>query len=135
MMASRRIVLHFSANIVEQPIIYRLAKDYDLVFNIVKANISPQMEGTLVMELSGERYEEGVEYLKSQGVLVRPLTEQIIRNPDKCISCGACTAICPTGALHLERPSMEVDFDSNLCVLCQFCTKACPLKAMEVHFN
>ncbi|MBC7342378.1 MAG: 4Fe-4S binding protein [Clostridia bacterium] len=134
-MPSRRIVLRFNASIVDKPVIYRLVKDYDLVFNILKANVTPQMEGTLVMELSGERFQEGLDYLANSGVTIEPLGEQIVRNAEKCVSCGACTAICPTGALSLERPSMQVEFKDELCVVCQLCTRACPLKAMEVRFS
>ena len=131
-MSPKRIVLRFAADIADKPIIYRLARDFDLVFNIIKANVNPQREGTMVLELTGEKYDLGLEFLKSQGVRVQPLTEEVIRNEEKCTSCGACTAICPTGALHLERPSMEVRFDSDNCIVCQLCLKICPLKAMEV---
>lgn len=133
-MTSKKIVLRFNAANVDEPIIYRLAKDYDLVFNILKANVSPQLEGSLVMELSGERYQEGLAYLEERGVSVQPLSQEVVRNEERCTSCGACTAICPTGALHLTRPAMEVEFDQDECVICQLCVAACPVRAMEVHF-
>ncbi|HUW65636.1 MAG TPA: NIL domain-containing protein [Spirochaetia bacterium] len=133
-MTRRKIVLRFDAANVDEPIIYRLARDYDLVFNILKANVSSQMEGSLVMELTGERYQEGLAYLKEQGVDVQPLNQEVVQNQERCTSCGACTAICPTGALHLARPAMQVEFDRDECVLCQLCVAACPVKAMEVHF-
>ncbi|MCL6634347.1 MAG: 4Fe-4S binding protein [Peptococcaceae bacterium] len=133
-MAPKKIILRFSKDISDKPIIYRLVKDYDLVINIIKANVNPNKEGTMVLELTGEKYDQGLEYLQGQGVRVQPLAEEVFRNEEKCISCGACTDICPTGALHLERPSMEVKFDSENCVLCQICLKVCPYKAMEVRF-
>ncbi|MDD4170513.1 MAG: NIL domain-containing protein [Desulfotomaculaceae bacterium] len=131
-MASKKVVLRFGEDISENPIIYHLAKDYDLIFNILRANVNPNKEGTVVLELSGEQYEEGLAFLKSQGVRVQPLAENVTRNEAKCTSCGACTAICPTGALYVDRPSMEVGFNSDKCVVCTICLKVCPVRAMEI---
>ncbi|RJQ24875.1 MAG: 4Fe-4S dicluster domain-containing protein [Peptococcaceae bacterium] len=133
-MSPKKIVLRFGGDISDKPIIYRLAKDYDLVFNIVKANVNPQKEGTMVLELTGERYDQGLAFLQSEGVKVQSLTEEVVINKEKCTSCGACTAICPTSALYLHRPSMEVDFNGDDCVVCQLCLKVCPVRAMEVRF-
>ncbi len=66
------------------------------------------------------------------GVTIEDLNREIIRNEDKCVMCGACTAICPTSALKLERPSMEVSFNGDECVVCELCIKVCPVRAMEV---
>lgn len=134
-MAPKRTFLRFSADISDKPIIYRLVKDYDLIINILKANVNPQKEGTMVLEITGDRYNEGLDYLRQQGVVVQPLIEGIKRNEERCTMCGACTAICPTGALYIERPGMEVHFQEDNCIVCQLCTKACPMRAMEVHFN
>lgn len=133
-MAPQKVVLRFSADIADQPMIYKLVKDYDLVINILRANVNPQKEGTMVMDISGEKTEAGIEYLRSVGVGVQSLTEEIIQNEDKCVSCGSCTAICPSGALFIERPDMTVRFESDRCVVCHLCLKACPMRAMEVLF-
>ncbi len=132
-MSPKRIVLRFGADISDKPVIYRLVKDFNLVVNIVKANVNPRKEGTMVLEITGEQWDQGLVYLRSQGVAVQDLTEEIIRNEEKCVMCGACTAICPTGALFLERPSMEVHFDGDHCIVCQLCLKVCPMRAMEVR--
>ena len=131
-MAPKKVVLRFSSDNSDKPIIYRLVKDFDLMVNIVKANVNPQKEGTMVLEITGEQVDVGMNYLRDHGVQVENLTQDIIRNDEKCIMCGACTAICPTNALYLERPSMEVGFNSDSCVVCQLCVKICPVKAMEV---
>lgn len=132
-MSPKKIVLRFGPDISDKPIIYRLVKDYDLVVNIVKANVNPQKEGTMVLEISGEQADSGMEYLRGSGVQVEALTRDIVRDGDKCTMCGSCTDICPTGALYIDRPSMEVGFDSDKCVVCQLCLKICPVRAMEVR--
>lgn len=132
-MAPEKIVLRFAADTADQPIIYRLVKDYDLVVNITKAAINPHKEGTMVLELTGERYGEGIEYLKKQGISVQPLAQEVVRNEEKCTQCGACTVHCPTNALYIERPSMEVKFKGDNCIVCLMCLKVCPVKAMEVR--
>jgi NAD-dependent dihydropyrimidine dehydrogenase PreA subunit len=133
-MAPHKIVLRFPASIADKPIIYHLVKDYDLMINILKANINPHKEGTMILQLDGPRLDEGISFLNEQGVGVQPLTEEIVWNEERCTHCGACTAICPTRALYFDRPSMLVHFDSEACVVCQLCVKACPMRAMEVRF-
>lgn len=134
LVATRRIVLRFGAGISDKPIIYRLVKDYDLVVNILRANVNPQKEGVMVLAVTGEKCDQGVKYLEDRGVEVQALDQAIRRNEYRCTMCGACTAVCPTGALHVVRPSAEVHFDEDKCVVCQLCTLACPMKAMEVRF-
>jgi ferredoxin len=133
---NKKLVLRFSAVLSEQPIIYRLVKDFDLMINILKADINPRREGSLVMEITGEKenFERGIEYLEGVGVVVEPLSQTVIKNQERCTECGACTIVCPVGALYLERPSMEVCFDNTRCVVCGLCVQYCPLKAMEVRF-
>ncbi|HHZ17608.1 MAG TPA: 4Fe-4S binding protein [Peptococcaceae bacterium] len=132
-MAPEKIILRFTAETVKKPIIYTLAKEYDLVANIVKASINPDQEGTMVLELTGERYDEGVRFLEQQGIKVQPLAQEVRRNEDKCTHCGNCTAHCPTKALFIERPSMNVQFNQDECILCLMCVKICPVHAMEVR--
>lgn len=132
-MAPERIVLRYTSETVDKPIIYKLVKDYDLVVNILKASINPHREGTMVLELIGERYAEGIEYLRGQGISVHPLAQEVVRNNEKCTHCGACTVHCPTKALYMERPSMEVKFNEDECIVCLSCVKICPVNAMEVR--
>jgi len=87
----------------------------------------------MVVELTGPRYAEGLEFLKQQGVSVQPLTQEVVRNEERCTHCGSCTVHCPTKALFLERPSMEVKFNGDDCVVCLMCVKVCPVRAMEVR--
>ncbi|MDI3481812.1 MAG: L-aspartate semialdehyde sulfurtransferase ferredoxin [Tepidanaerobacteraceae bacterium] len=132
-MTSKKVVLKFSAQNADKPIIYHLVKDFGLVINILKASINPHKEGTMVLEISGDRYEEGISFLEEQEVSVLPLNQEVVRNEERCTSCGACTVHCPTQALYIDRPSMEVKFNDENCILCLMCVKICPVKAMEVR--
>ena len=135
-MVSKRIVLHFPHNLVDQPIVYKLVKDYNLKFNILRASVTPEEEGLLVLELIGEEkdYEQGVQYLKEVGVKIQFLSQDIIRNEEKCTHCGVCVPICPTGALVVDPLTRKVLFYNEKCIACELCIKACPVRAMEVHF-
>jgi ferredoxin len=135
---SKRVVLHFPNRLIDQPIIYRLSKEYDLIFNILLARIMPNEEGLMVAELSGgdEKYNEGIQYLRDQGVDVQLLSRDVRRDERRCTQCGVCITICPTGALSIpDRSTMEVTFDIEKCVACSLCVQACPPRAMHVAFN
>ena len=135
-MISKRIVIHFPDRLADQPIVYKLVKDYELELNILKAYIAPEEGGLLILELSGEDrdYERGIQYLADIGVKVQPLSQDIIRNDRRCSHCGVCVPICPTGAFVVEPLTREVHFDDSKCIACGVCVKACPLRAMEVRF-
>lgn len=135
-MVSKRIVLKFPHRLVDQPIIYKMVKDFDLSFNILKAYITPNEEGLLVLELTGieKNFDKAVDFVKSIGVTVQLLSKDIKRNEKKCTHCGACVPICPTGALVIDEKTRKVDFYNEKCIACELCIKACPPRAMELHF-
>ncbi|MDD5423206.1 MAG: NIL domain-containing protein [Candidatus Omnitrophota bacterium] len=135
-MVSKRIVLTFPHKMVDQPIVYKLVKEFDLVFNILQAKITPNEEGLMVLELKGkkENYAEGIKYLTGIGVKIQPLSQDVTRDEARCTHCGACIAICPTAALHIDKKTMKVLFDSEKCIACELCVKACPPRAMVVKF-
>ena len=134
-MYSKILKLRFPITEVQKPIVCHLAKDFDLYFNILNAGILPRKEGFMVLELSGNRknFKEGVNYLKEQGVDVQNASSEVKRDEEKCTHCGACTAVCPTGALNVKQPAMEVEFDQQKCSVCELCVTACPPRAMGVR--
>jgi len=129
------LILRFPKTEVQKPIVCNLARQFDLVFNILNAGILPRKEGFMVLELSGVRknFREGVQYLKSQGVDVQNASQEVKRDDEVCTHCGACTAVCPTDALSIKRPEMTVEFDQSKCSVCELCVRACPPKAMKVR--
>ncbi len=135
-MVNKRIVLRFQQNLVKEPIVYRLIKDYDLIMNILKAYVTPEEEGLLVIELQGEQknYDEGIKYLKDFGVEVEPLSRDVKRNEKRCTHCGACVVICPADALIVQDKTRYIDFYDEKCIACELCLQACPVGALEVHF-
>jgi ferredoxin len=135
MVYSKILILRFPKTEVRKPIVCYLVKDYDLIFNILNAAILPRKEGVMVLELSGTRknFKEGIKFLKSQGVQVQNASQEVKRDTNKCTQCGACTAVCPTGALYIVRPEMAVEFDETKCSVCEICISACPSRAMAAR--
>ena len=134
-MYSKKVVIRYVAENVDQPIICQLVKKHDLEFNILKAQILSRREGVIVVELTGskENFDQGIRFLKEKGLKVEPVSKNVSQNMDKCVHCGACTAFCPTDALSMEKESMKVVFDPERCNGCEFCVLACPSRAMEVN--
>ena len=135
MSVSKRVVLHFPHLLVDQPIIYRLVKDFDLKFNILKASVTPNEEGVLVLELSGEQenYTRGLKYLAEVGVKIQPLSRDVHRDETRCTHCGACITICPVHSFVLASSTREVNFHDEKCIACGICIKACPPRAIEMR--
>jgi ferredoxin len=136
-MSARKIVLNFPKDKIDKPIIYKLIKDFNLSFNIMRANITPEQEGHMVLELDGDNgeIEKGIKYLKQEGISIQPLSKDINVNWEKCTQCGACVAMCPTDALYIkDRKTMEVAFDSDKCIACELCIRPCPPRAIAVTF-
>lgn len=130
---SKRIVLYFTKSNWDKPIVYRLAKDFDLMFNILKAQVLPRQESYMVMELSGSsgEYRRGIQYLKDSGVTVKLVEKDIHRDEESCYHCGACISVCPTHALVTERETMQILFENKLCSGCGLCIPICPSRAMQ----
>ncbi|MHB8110586.1 MAG: NIL domain-containing protein [Syntrophorhabdaceae bacterium] len=134
----KRIILRFKKDTLDKPIVYRLVKDYNLVFNILRANISPKAESLMVMELEGteQNFNKGIEYLKGLNIQTEPIERDVNRDETKCVHCGVCTSVCTPEALYIkDRDTMTVEFDYNRCVACELCVKVCPVKAMNVSFE
>ena len=131
-----KIVLHFPQDLVDKPIVYKLVKDFDLQFNILKAEVNPDEEGLLVLELTGDEnvYAQAIAYLAEEGVRVQPLSQDISMNKTRCIDCTLCVPLCPTDALVKDEDSGEVTFIKEKCIACGICVNACPYKAMSITF-
>ena len=73
-MATRRIKLTFPQDLIKEPVIFTMAKKFDVMPNIRRAKVTESV-GEVVLELEGaeKKLEEGIAYLKERGVKVDPL--------------------------------------------------------------
>lgn len=67
----QRLKLIFPLNLIREPVIFTMAKKYDLMPNIRRARVTETM-GEMVLELEGEEknFKEGLQSLKNQGIKV-----------------------------------------------------------------
>jgi len=132
-MVSNKLLLNFPRELSDQPIIYRLVKDFDLIFNILQANIQPGKDSLMILELSGtsEKYAEGMLYLIEKGIDFHLLDKKVQKLESRCIDCGACTGVCFTGALSMND-EMVLEVDRTECIGCMLCFRTCPHRAIEV---
>ena len=133
----KRIIIRFKRKTIDKPIVYRLVKDYDLVFNILRANVFPRADSMMVLEIEGsdENFHKGIEYLKDMNLDIEPIEQDIKRDESMCVHCGVCTSVCAPEAMYINREDMKVEFDYEKCVACELCVKVCPVKAMNVSFE
>jgi NAD-dependent dihydropyrimidine dehydrogenase PreA subunit len=134
MMDEKRIKvgLEFPPDKTDQPIITQLVR-CNLTFNILRAYISPGKQGYMILELVGSN--EGISdvlgHLERLGITARVYTDSVIRYEDKCVNCGACTSVCPSGALVMNKQTWELEFTMDKCLLCGHCVRACPMRAIK----
>ncbi len=62
-----------------------------------------------------------------EGQLADP---ELLVRPERCIRCGTCLEVCPTGALSLENGSIVVSRPT--CKGCGRCAEACPAEALQL---
>ena len=134
-MKKKKLVLSFPEKVVTKPITYTLVKEFDLVFNILRAEITPDMEGKMLIELQGndQQIKEAIDYLNDAGVAVQEAAKDIMVDREQCVDCGACTSICITQALNLDKKTKKLKFNKDKCILCELCLDCCPVTAIKVN--
>jgi len=133
----KRLILKFPVNRVDEPVMYKLIKEFDVIINILNADINPGREGKLLVELKAprENMENAIHYIESINVDWRPVKKSIILNKEDCIHCGSCSAVCFADALTMDKITRELVFKPDKCIACELCITACPLKLFELDFH
>ncbi|MFH1538836.1 MAG: NIL domain-containing protein [bacterium] len=81
-MAKRRMFVSGPAEIIKEPMLYRLVKDFDIMPSVRRADVQAK-EAWLVLELEADEEESinrGVEYLKSLGASIRALEGDMVES-------------------------------------------------------
>jgi len=131
---TRKIVLTFPENRVTKPIAYKLVKDFDLEFNILRAEITPDIEGKMLIEIKGSKAQikNGIKYLIQEQISVQEAAKDIILDNDQCVHCGLCTSLCITKALAMDKSNHKLVFEKDKCILCGLCLNSCPFMAIKL---
>lgn len=131
----KRVTLTFPGRITNIPFTYRLARDFNVASNIIRARIDPNRVGKMVLELSGDidQLESAIEWMRSQGVEVTLEGREIVIDEELCVDCGLCTGVCPTEALTLQPESFRLHFSRSKCTVCEMCISACPVNAISLN--
>ncbi|MEM1293152.1 MAG: NIL domain-containing protein [Cyanobacteria bacterium P01_H01_bin.162] len=131
----KRVTLTFPKRSVHQPITYRLAKDFNVAANIIRAQVAPNQIGKLVVELSGDidQLEDAILWLQEHDIGVSQASREIMIDELSCVHCGLCTGVCPTGALSLHPDSFKLMFARSRCIVCEQCIPSCPVQAISTN--
>jgi ferredoxin len=132
-----RLVFRFPAFTVDEPITYNLIKEYDIIINILNADISHGKEGILLVEMKGlkSNMDAALTYLAKKDIEVSPVQKTILHNDELCVHCGACSSVCFSGALEMDKKDRSLIFEPEKCIACELCIKACPLQLFELNFG
>ena len=78
-MAKRQVMFTFPQKLIKEPIIYNLSKQFNVVTNIRRADVTDS-KGWVVLELEGDEndIEKGIAWMTGKGVRVDPVVGDIV---------------------------------------------------------
>ena len=81
-MVKRQVGLIFPTNLIKEPVIYKMAKAVDVIFNIRRAKVTPTI-GEIQLELETKddaTMEKAVLFLTKAGIQVEPITHSTLES-------------------------------------------------------
>ena len=78
-MAKKQITMIFPQHLIKEPVIYMMAKEYDIIPNIRRAKVTESVgEVTLELEGSDDNLKKAISYLETKGVKVEPVVGDVV---------------------------------------------------------
>jgi ferredoxin len=135
MMTEKKFKINFTESNVQDSVAYILVSEFDLRPNILKAEISGDGSGVMILSLVGdeEKLVKAEERLEEAGFDIKELEKRIHRDECLCWNCGACTSICPTGCISMDPKTFLINFDDSKCIACGACLNSCAVHALGLH--
>ena len=125
-----RILLYFSEELVEKPIISQIILDLKVPVNIITAHVNSK-GGEVLAEIPDEAMEKVVKAFRQKKVEVS-IPKLVEVDADQCFNCGMCITLCPVEAITMDKDG-SVIFNREKCVgsTCSACVDACPSRAIR----
>ena len=135
-MTTEKVILHIPAGKVNTPVICNMAHEHAVTFSILKAEVTEDEDGLMILELNGKRgqVKSAVEYLRAEGIGVEQLAARTTVSKKLCTHCGACVPHCPTDALATDN-GRKVKFTRSKCIACGLCVPVCPYGAIAMTYD
>ena len=78
-MGKRRVHLTFQGQLADEPAIWTMSQQFDLVFNIRQADLEDGI-GWIMLELEGENQKlaAALRWLEEKGVIVAPIEQDVV---------------------------------------------------------
>ena len=128
-----KYIIKFPSDVVDSPILAETILTTGVLINILRAKMDYD-EGTIVISVLGDEKQQKsvVDALVKKGVDISRLEKNITNDTDRCVDCGACIALCPTGAISFDK-DWTISVEGEKCIRCGVCVEACPLRSLSIQ--
>jgi NAD-dependent dihydropyrimidine dehydrogenase PreA subunit len=130
----RKFKFSFPERNVQDSIVFSMVSEFKIEPSILRAAIDDDGCGVLILRLRGddELIEKALRYAEDQDVEIDELGDHIMRDEQRCVSCGECVSVCPTKAFTLDPNTFKVNLNIEKCVACGSCLSACSAHAVTL---
>jgi uncharacterized protein len=123
-------------NIVHVPLHWKHIQQAKVARLFIEADAlvaSSHFKGHMLTGFGGALKNIGMGCATREGKLMQHCDVAPAVYPDKCVVCGACEQICPTGAIRIEQAKPLLD--RSKCIGCANCVGVCPSLALFVDMG